>query len=152
MVDSPSGEAPAKAPRWDLVDTEGCGGGNRFSWCSWMFLGYMGIYRRKKYVGGRPRSPRDRGARPIVGRAPSTLRGWVRPHPHGALVAPLTYLLRLYIHVPRKHPGAPRKTISAAATFCIREIPSWSLRRCSAGGGIDHGGPLYHLQGLSVDL
>ena len=40
--------APEKAPRWDLFGTEGCGGGNRVSWCSWIFLGYMGIYRRKK--------------------------------------------------------------------------------------------------------
>ena len=27
-----------------------------------MFSGYVGIYRRKKYVGGRPRGPQDRGA------------------------------------------------------------------------------------------
>ena len=40
----PSSEAPAKAPRWDLADTEGCGGGNSFSWCSWMFTGYVDIY------------------------------------------------------------------------------------------------------------
>ena len=26
-----------------------------------MFSGYVGIYRRKKYIGGRPRGPRDRG-------------------------------------------------------------------------------------------
>ena len=26
-----------------------------------MFSGYVGIYRRKKYVGGRPRGPEDRG-------------------------------------------------------------------------------------------
>ena len=26
-----------------------------------MFSGYVGIYRRKKYVGGRPRGSRDRG-------------------------------------------------------------------------------------------
>ena len=58
----------------------------------------------------------------------------------------------IYTYVPRKHPGAPRKTISTAATFCIHEIPSWSLRRCSAGGGIDHGGPLHHLQGPSDEL
>ena len=44
MVDSPSGGAPAKAPRWDLADTEGCGGGIRFSWCSPMFSGYGSIY------------------------------------------------------------------------------------------------------------
>ena len=34
-----------------------------------MFSGYVGIYRRKKYVGGRPRGPQDRGARPIGGGA-----------------------------------------------------------------------------------
>ena len=45
----------------DLADTKGYGGGNCVSWCPWMFLGYVGIYRRKKYVGGRPRGPRDRG-------------------------------------------------------------------------------------------
>ena len=38
-----------------------------------MVSGYVGIYRRKKYVGGRPRSPRDRGARPVGVGAPSYL-------------------------------------------------------------------------------
>ena len=66
MVDSPSGRAPENAPRWDLVDTEGYSGGNFVSWCPWMFSGYVGIYRRKKYVGGRPRGPRDRGAHPPI--------------------------------------------------------------------------------------
>ena len=73
MVDSPSGGAPAKAPRWDLADTEGYDGGNSFSLSPLMFSGYVGIYRRKKYVGGRPRGPHDRGARPIGVGAPSTL-------------------------------------------------------------------------------
>ena len=58
----------------------------------------------------------------------------------------------IYTHVPRKHQKRPRKTISPAVTFCIREIPSWSLCRRYAGGGIDHGGPLHHLQGLSDEL
>ena len=44
VVDSPSGGAPEKAPRSDLTGTEGCGSGNRVSWCSRMFLGYMSIY------------------------------------------------------------------------------------------------------------
>mgnify|MGYP005814542851 FL=1 len=57
MVDSPSGRVPAKAPRWDLADTKGYVGGNCVSSASWMFLGYVGIYRRKKYVGGHPRGP-----------------------------------------------------------------------------------------------
>ena len=51
VVDCPSGGVPATAPRWDLADTEGCGGGNRFSWSLLMFSGYGCIYRRKKYVG-----------------------------------------------------------------------------------------------------
>ena len=48
MVDSPSGGAPAKAPRWDLTDTEGYDGGNCFSLAPWLFSGYVGVYRRKK--------------------------------------------------------------------------------------------------------
>ena len=70
MVDSPSGRVPAKAPRWDLADTEGYGGGNCVSLAPWMFSGYVGLYRRKKYVGGCPRGPRDREARPIGGHPP----------------------------------------------------------------------------------
>ena len=61
MIESPSGGMPEKAPRWDLTGTEGCGGGIRFSWTLLMVWGYVGIYRRKKYVGGRLRGPGDRG-------------------------------------------------------------------------------------------
>ena len=71
MIDAPSGGAPEQAPRWDLVDTEGCGGGIRFLAPILIVRGYVGIYRRKEYVGGAPRRPRGRGARP--GGAPSTL-------------------------------------------------------------------------------
>ena len=70
MVDSPSGGAPTKAPRWDLANAEGCSGGIRFSWLTLMFSGYMGIYRRKKYVGGRSWGPGDRGR---------AQEGWSRP-------------------------------------------------------------------------
>ena len=52
MIDAPSGGAPEKAPRWDLTGTEGCGGGIRFSWVLLLVWGYIGIYRRKDYVGG----------------------------------------------------------------------------------------------------
>ena len=72
MVDSPSDRVRAKAPRWDLADTEGYCGGNCVSLAPWMFSGYVGLYRRKNYVGGRPRGPRDRGAHAIGG-APSYL-------------------------------------------------------------------------------
>ena len=61
MVDSPSGGAPEQAPRWDLVDTGSCGGGIRFLAPSPIILGYVGIYRRKEYVGGGSRGPRGRG-------------------------------------------------------------------------------------------
>ena len=40
----------------------------------------------------------------------------------------------IYTHIPRNQRGAPRNPISTAATFCTREIPSWSLFRRSAGG------------------
>ena len=39
-----------------------------------MFSGYVGIYRRKKYIGGRPRGPQDKG-RPVEVGAPSYLVG-----------------------------------------------------------------------------
>ena len=71
MVDAPSGGAPKQAPGWDLVDTEGCGGGIRFLAPVLIIWGYVGIYRRKEYVGGATGGPRGRGARP--GGAPSTL-------------------------------------------------------------------------------
>ena len=60
-MDAPSGGAPEEAPRWDLVGTEGCGGGNRVLAPYMMFPGYMSIYRRKEYVGGASRGPRGRG-------------------------------------------------------------------------------------------
>ena len=75
MVDAPSGGAPEQAPRWDLVDTKGCGGGIRFFAPVLIIRGYVGIYRRKKYVGGASRGPRGRGR---------------ALHPRGRLVAFLT--------------------------------------------------------------
>ena len=69
VVDSPCSRVSAKAPRWDLADTEGYGSGNCVSLALPMFSEYIGLYRRKKYVGGRPRGPRDRGrALPSRGR------------------------------------------------------------------------------------
>ena len=67
VIDSPSGGALEKAPRWDLLGTEGCGGGNRVSLCSSMFLAYMDMY-----IGGRSRSVELRGAHEGGG-APSCL-------------------------------------------------------------------------------
>ena len=64
MINAPSSGALEKAPRWGLSGTEGCGGGIRFSWCSWMFGGYVDIYRRKKYVDGATEGPQGWRARP----------------------------------------------------------------------------------------
>ena len=66
MVDAPSGGALEQAPRWDLVDTESCGGGIRFLAPILIVWGYVGIYRRKEYVGGASRGPRGRGRTPTL--------------------------------------------------------------------------------------
>ena len=81
MIGAPLGRAPEQAPRWDLVDTESCGGG-RFLAASPIVWGYVDIYRRKKYVGGASRGPRGRGR---------------ALHSRGPLVAPSTYFFLLYI-------------------------------------------------------
>ena len=47
-VEALHGGFPVTAPRWDLADTEGYGGGNISLVAPWMFLGYVGLYKRKK--------------------------------------------------------------------------------------------------------
>ena len=69
VIDTPSGGAPRKAPRWDLVDTESYGGGIRVLAPYMIVWGYVGIYRRKKYVGGATGGPRGWGVPPL-GHAP----------------------------------------------------------------------------------
>ena len=58
MIDAPFGGAPEQAPRWDLVDTESCGGEIRVLAPCLIVWGYVGIYRRKEYVGGAIGGPR----------------------------------------------------------------------------------------------
>ena len=89
------------------------------------------------------KSRKQRGGHEAGGHAPPS---WA-PHSSTDLL-----LSPIYTHIPRKHLGAPRNPISTAATFCTREIQSWGLFRSSAGGGIDHGGPLHQLHGLSGDV
>ena len=43
---------PEQGPDWFLVDTESCGGGIRVFVPYLIVWGYIGIYRRKEYVGG----------------------------------------------------------------------------------------------------
>ena len=76
MVDAPSGGAPEQAPGWDLVDTEGCGGGFRFLAPVLIVWGYVGRYRRKEYVGGATGGPRGWRARLGVGSPPTF---WLPP-------------------------------------------------------------------------
>ena len=64
MIDAPSGGAPEKAPRWDLVDTESYGGGIRVLAPYLVVLGSVDIYRMKEYVGGTIGGPRGWRARP----------------------------------------------------------------------------------------
>ena len=78
---------------------------------------------------------------------------WACPPPSWAPRCSTDLLLPpIYIHIPRKHPGAPWNPISTAATLCTQEIPSWGLFRSSTGGGIDHGGLLHQHHSLSDDM
>ena len=70
MIDAPSGGAPEQAPRWDLMDTESCGGGIRVLVSYLIVWGYVGIYRRKEHVGGATGGPRGWRARLGGRRAP----------------------------------------------------------------------------------
>ena len=80
-MDALSGGAPEQAPRWDLTGTEGCGGGIRFLAPCLISQGYVGIYRRKEYVGGAT------GGHVGGGRA---LGGRRTPLPRGLLLCFLT--------------------------------------------------------------
>ena len=63
VMDAPSSRAREQAPRWDLVATEGCDCGIRFLALYLIVWGYLGIYRRKEYVGGATEGPRGWRAR-----------------------------------------------------------------------------------------
>ena len=104
-----------------------------------IWSGELGVQVKKV-----PRAPRDRGPRP-----PCRVHlpvSWAPRASTDVLLPPI------YTHVPRKHPGSHRNTISTVVTLCIRKIPSWSLRRCSAGGVIDHGGLLHQHHSPSDEL
>ena len=89
MIDAPSGGAPEQAPRWDLVGTEGYGGGIRFLAPYLIVWGYVGIYRRKEYVGGATGGP----------------RGW-RARLGGLGAPPTLWLSLLFLDVGSKSPGS----------------------------------------------
>ena len=53
---SPSGRVPERAPERFLVATEACGSGTPDLFSVLEVLGYIGIYRRKRYVRGDTRA------------------------------------------------------------------------------------------------
>ena len=89
VMGAPSGGAPEQAPRWDLVGTEGCGGGIRFLAAYLIVWGYVGIYRRKEYVGGATGGP----------------RGW-RARLGGLCAPPTSSPPLLFLDVGSKSPGS----------------------------------------------
>ena len=97
MRDPPSGRVPERALERFLVATEACGGGTPDLSCSLMVLGYMGIYRRKKSVGGASRGPREGRARQ---------GGWARPLSRGFLDASFTSTPNLLDHNLSKNHAA----------------------------------------------
>ena len=93
-----------------------------------IFLDQMPTRRLGVDVRQQTRRPRGFPACPLgVGAPPPS---WAPQASTDLLLPPI------YTPVPWNHQKRPRKPNSTAATFCIREIPSWSLRRHSAGGGI----------------
>ena len=108
------------------------------------------------YAKARNRRPGGRGRAYPLG-APSTLVGPLLLHQRtpsswGPCCSTDVLLPPIYTYVPPNYQIWSQKPNSTAATFCTRESPSWSLFRCSAGGGIDHGGLLHHRQGPSDEL
>ena len=77
MIDAPSGGAPEQAPRWDLMDIESCGGGIMILALYLIVWGYVGIYRRKKYVGGATWAPRGWRVRLGGRHAPYLVPSWL---------------------------------------------------------------------------
>ena len=77
MIDAPSGVAPEQAPRWDLVDTESCGGGIRVLAPYLTVWGYVGIYRRKEYFGEQHGAHEGGGRARGVGAPPYLVPSWL---------------------------------------------------------------------------
>ena len=108
---------------WFSVATKACGGGIPDLSLSLMVLGYMGIYRRKKSVGGATRGPREWRARPPI--------SWPPRGPPDLFPTPTPLI---YTQTSRKKPrsGVPPLQASIATKNQSRPIPH------TAGGGNPH--------------
>ena len=90
---------------WLSVATEASGGGTPDLLCSMVFLGYMEIYRRKKYVRGATRGP----------------RGWRACLGGGGVGAPPTsWPPPLFLDVGSKSPGSCSLRKSRSQRFSFR--------------------------------
>ena len=79
MRDPSSGRVPERDPERFLVATEACGGETPDVSSYSMVLGYKGIYRRKKSVGGASRGPREGRAHRGGGRPPCLVASSMLP-------------------------------------------------------------------------
>ena len=133
---------------WLSVATEASGGGTPNLLCSWMFLGYMELYRRKKYVRG-PRGAHEGGghAHPL-GRAPL---------PRGQPGGPPTYFFLPYIPIYPKNSGehnrsgVPPPEASVATENQSRPIPApCRMGKSLSGGHLHHPGALHDEEGVVI--
>ena len=130
---------------WFLVATEASGGGTSDLLCSPIVLGYMDIYRRKKYVRGATRGPRGWRARP---------GGCARPLPRGGRKAPPTYFLHPCIPTypktsrTKNRSGVPPPEASVAIENQSRPVLAPCRRGQSLSGGhLHHPGALHDEEG-----
>ena len=84
MIESPSSRSPEMAPRWDLMGTEGCGGGKVVSWLPAWFQGI------RVYIGERSTSVELRGADEGGGHA----------YPPGRVLLPRGFLVAFQASTP----------------------------------------------------
>ena len=89
VINAPSDGAPKKAPRWDLTVQKVAAVELGFRGCFCWFGGYVGIYRRKKYIGGATWGP----------------RGW-RVHPRGVGTPPTSCPPPFFLDIGSKSPGS----------------------------------------------
>jgi hypothetical protein len=73
VIESPSGRLPAKVPRWDLEETETCGGRKSVSGGSLLVCEYFRIYRLGIRSRGGTRGPQACQAHPTPQGAPGEL-------------------------------------------------------------------------------
>ena len=91
---------------------------------------------------------RNKGGRHEAGGAPNPLGA-----PSTLMGPPLLHRCTSSSYIYPRTPQTSRSTTKANSSYIYprtREIPSWGHFRSSAGGGIDHGGPLHQLHASPV--